>query len=208
MTIVLPSSIASSRFTRAWRRLSSRSALAFRPALTHRSEAVADRQQAQADAVLDPAPEAARQEQREHQRRRAEADEIPDAGGAEPRLDREEDHGAEDRALERAEAADQRHEDHVGGPLQAEIGLRLEGDGGREPQRAGQRRAERGEHEDDPLGARDAHADRLGGLLVVADRLDRRAERAAQQRGRRSPSSADHRGERAPIGERAPRRRA
>ena len=131
--------------------------------------------------LVDPAPEALGQEQREQQRGGAEADQIPDAGRAEPGLDRKEQHGAEDRPLERAEAADQHHEDHIGGPLHAEIGLRLEGDGGGEPERAGQRDAEGGEDEDDPLGAHHPHADGGRGLLVVADRLDRGAERRAQQ---------------------------
>ena len=35
------------------------------------------------------------------------------------------------------DAADEHHEDHVGGPLHGEVGLGLEGDGGGQPQRAG-----------------------------------------------------------------------
>ena len=80
------------------------------------AKAVSDRQQPERRRVLDPAPQAAREKQGENERRRAEADQIPDAHIAEPGLDREEDDGAEDRALERSEAADQRHEDHVGRP--------------------------------------------------------------------------------------------
>ena len=178
--IVLPSSMVMRfRLSRldGWTLLAhARLALATAPAGS-RPAAAADRQRA-----LDGAPQAARQQQREDQRRRAEPDQVPDAGRAEPRLDQEEDDGAEDRAFEAADAADQHHEDHVGGPLHAEIGLGLEGHGGGQPQRAGHADAEGGEHEQQPLGRDDAHADRGGGVLVVADRLDGGAGAAAQQR--------------------------
>ena len=117
---------------------------------------------------------------------------------AEPGLDQEEDQRAEDGALEAADAADQHHEDHVGGPLHAEIGLGLEGHRGGQPQRAGHADAEGGEHEQQPLGADDAHADRGGGVLIVADRLDGGADAAAQQHEQRA-EQCGHRGQRQPV---------
>ena len=128
---------------------------------------------------------------------------VPDAVLAELVLQDEEQHRSEDRPLERAEAADQRHQDHVGGPLHAEIGLRLEGDRGREPEHAGQRAAERRQDEHGPLGGENLDAERGRRLLVVADRLHRGAERAAQQDEDRAEQD-EHRGERQPVVGREP----
>src|SRR5258708_1905677 len=87
-----------------------------RPIRIREAEAVADRQKPQRGAVLDPAPDPAREEKRKNKRGRAEADKIPDPHVAEPGLDREEDDCAENRALERPQSSNQRHEDHVRGP--------------------------------------------------------------------------------------------
>ena len=91
-------------------------------------------------------------------------------------LDDEEDDRAEDRPLERAEPADQHHEDHVRRPLHAEDRVRLDSVMFVASQSApATPQPERGEHEDDALAPEDADAERRGRVLVVADRLQRRA---------------------------------
>src|SRR5271168_52038 len=49
-----------------------------RPTGAREAKAVADRQKPQRRAILDPAPDTAREEQRKNKRGRAEADQIPD----------------------------------------------------------------------------------------------------------------------------------
>src|ERR1044071_5005137 len=143
-------------------------------------EAVAEGEQLEVEALLEPAPQAAGHEEGEDDRGDAEADEVPGAAVGEPVLDGEEGDGADQRALEGAEAADEDHEDHVGGPLDAEDRLRLdeEGVGADEPPRGAA--AERGEDEEEELAGVDADAERRGGVLVVADRLERGAGGRAQ----------------------------
>src|ERR1700727_32321 len=74
------------------------------PIWAREAEAVADRQKSERGAILDPTPDAAREEQRKNKRGRAQADEIPDAHVAEPGFDREKDDRAENCALERPQA--------------------------------------------------------------------------------------------------------
>src|ERR1700752_4397790 len=97
--------------------------------------------------VLDPAPYAARKSEREHERRRAEPYEIPNTCLAEPGFDAEEDDRAEDGPFERAEPTDQRHENHVCRPERAEVGLWLECQGRRNPERARKSRTKCSEQE-------------------------------------------------------------
>src|SRR6202034_1468019 len=111
MTIVFPRSMSVPSLTlalgfRAADRSTARSIQA------REAEAVPNRQQPQRRAILDPAPDTAREEERKNKRGRAEADKIPDAHVPEPSLDGEEDHGAENRALEGPQSPNQRHEDH------------------------------------------------------------------------------------------------
>src|SRR5579872_4990526 len=120
--------------------------------LLNRCQSVPNRQQLQRKSLLQQSPKSLRQEQRKQQRRRAEPDEVPDARRTEKRLDQEEQHRPEDRPFEGAEAADQDHEDHIGGPLHAEIGLRLESQEAREPERAGHGGAGGGKDEEDAFG--------------------------------------------------------
>ena len=56
-----------------------------------------------------------------------------------------------------------------------------------------------GEHEQDPLAGDHPHADRGGRLLVVADRLQRRPEPAAQQHEEHGQEERGH-PEREPVG--------
>src|SRR5271166_5914235 len=110
MTIVLPNSMSAP--LASFRRL-----LGARAAdVLGQAKAVSDRKQPQRRRVLDPAPEAAREKQRENECRRPESDQIPDAHVAEPGFDGEEYDGAENRPLEGPQAAHQGHEDHVGRP--------------------------------------------------------------------------------------------
>src|ERR1700733_328609 len=171
MTIVFPRSMSVPSLTlvlgfRAAARSSGR------PISAREAKAVADRQKSERGAILDPAPDAAREEKRKNKRGRAEADEIPDAHVAKPGLDGEEDDGAENRALERPQSPNQRHEDHVGRPERTEISLRLKGERGGHPQCSRQGCAKSGEREHKPLGAHDSDANRFRRLLIVADGLD------------------------------------
>src|SRR3984957_14973601 len=84
-----------------------------RPIRTREAKAVAARPKPQGRAVFDPTPDTAREEKREYERGRAEADKIPDAHVAEPGLDREENNGAENCSLEGPQSPNQRHENHV-----------------------------------------------------------------------------------------------
>src|ERR1044071_5139091 len=144
-------------------------------------EAVAEGEQLEVEALLEPAPQAAGQEEGEADRGDAEADEVPGAAVGEPVLDGEEGDGADQRALEAAEAADEDHEDHVGGPLDAEDRLGLDEEGVGEGEGASGAAAERGEDEQQALLGVDADAERRSGGLVVADRLDRGAGGAAEE---------------------------
>src|SRR5205823_14356368 len=83
-------------------------------------DSIADQQQTQPEALLDGAPQAAGQDEREKGSGRAEADQVPRSALREGGLYREQEDRAQDGALERAQPADQHHEDHVGGPLHAE----------------------------------------------------------------------------------------
>ncbi len=137
------------------------------------------------------------------ERRGAEADEVPDACRAEPSLNGEENDGAQDGAFERPEASHENHENHVGCPLNAEVRLRLERDRGCDPERAGQTGTGGSQHEDCSLDLRDLHADRSRSLLVVADRLDRRASATAEQ-GEEDREHRRHPAEGSPVGQRVP----
>src|SRR6202020_2609227 len=89
MTIVLPKSISASRLAIApGFRAGYVSSHRKRPPSVQigEAEAVADRQKPERREVLDPAPEAAREEKRKNKRGRAEANKIPDAHVAEPGL--------------------------------------------------------------------------------------------------------------------------
>ena len=67
------------------------------------------------------------------------------------RLDQIEDDRADDRALEGAEAADQHHEEHVGGPLDTEHRAGLDEQRVGEVERPGDAAADRRHNEQDSL---------------------------------------------------------
>src|ERR1044072_7565170 len=72
-------------------------------------DAIADGQQTQPKSLLDGAPQAARQDEGEQGRGGSEAHQVPGSALREGGLDREQEDRADDRALERPEAADQDH---------------------------------------------------------------------------------------------------
>src|SRR5690349_8960918 len=93
---------------------------------------------------------------------------------AEPALQqrggRLEEHGADQRAEERADAADDRHERRLDRDAEVERGVRVDEVDVLHVEGAGHRREEGGEHEDVALHARHVDADRFGGVLVFAER--------------------------------------
>ncbi len=147
-------------------------------AATGSRPAAADRQP-----LLDQTPQPLGQQQREGDRGGAQADQIPGALIGEPVLDREEDRGPDERSLEGAQAADQHHEDHVRRPLHAEdaepcgwtnrVLASVSAPAAPQPKEA--------QHEQRRLLRVTRTPTGRGGLLVVADGLQRGAVPAAQQ---------------------------
>ena len=147
---------------------------------------------------VDGVPQPLGHEEGEDDGDRTEADEVPRALVGELVLDREEDDGAEDRALEGAEAADEHHEDHVGGVLHAEDRLGLDEQRVREDQRPGRAAAEAGQHEEHEPQRSHANAERRRRLLVVAQGLQCRAGLAAEQQ-EQQPEEQDDEAQRHPV---------
>src|ERR1051325_3972039 len=125
---------------------------------------------------LGGADEARRQREHEHHEHHAE-EELPVDGVADrERLEVVEDDRADDRARERPEAAEHGHEDDLAGEL-PEQDVRRREPVERHPERARDPGEDARHHERDPPVAPDADPDELRARLVVADRLQRLAER-------------------------------
>ncbi len=150
-------------------------------------------------ALLHCTPDAFGQEQRKQHGNGAQADEVEHALPAPQRLYRKEKQRAEDGAFHGADATHQHHEDHVGRPLHAEIGLGLKADRCSQPQAARDCAAKGRQHKHQPLDGHHAHAERYGGGLVVADGLRGRADLAAQE-PEHHPAQPGHGSERGPVG--------
>src|SRR5215831_6310199 len=89
-------------------------------------EMVSDWQQPDMQAVVNQAPQTARQEEGEGDGDQAQADQIPGPKISELILDNEEQDRSDDWAFEGAQTANQYHEDHVCRPLHAKNRLRLD----------------------------------------------------------------------------------
>jgi len=169
------------------------------PVRRPRAHPVPRRQQMHIPALLYRPPYALGQKQRKQHGNGAQADEVEHALPAPHGLYRKEKQRAEDGAFHGAYPPHQHHEDHVGRPLHAEIGLGLKADGRGEPQAAGQGAAKRRQHEHQPLDGDHAHAERDGCHLVVTNRLRGRAHLAAQKQ-EDHPAQPRHRSESRPVG--------
>src|SRR5262245_21506365 len=101
------------------------------------------------------------------------------------------DEGADDRAEEGLEAPEHRHEDDLAAERPVE-NIRRGEPVQRHPERARQAREARGRHERDEAVAPHPHADKLGAHLVVADRLQRLAERRAHDEPHRRDGDDEH----------------
>jgi hypothetical protein len=98
---------------------------------------------------------------RQH-RERTEHDHVPGAVIGEQLAQQEEDHRPDDRALQRAEPADDDDEDGVGGPVDRERRVRRDAQQREIDQRAGHAGAERRDQVDHELGAK--HVDTQVGV--------------------------------------------
>src|ERR1700683_3758803 len=164
---------------------------------------IADGKKQHVESILDITPDTARKKQREEQGGEAEDDEVPYTCGSEPKLDKKEDYGAEDRPLEAADAAAPHHEYHGGTPLNAEETARLKRGKSGQPKPAGKRATDSGSDKNNALGGRYSNSDRCGGLFVVPDGLNRRAEPASQHHKNHRQHDA-HGSQGHPVGEVAP----
>ena len=149
-------------------------------ALAVRPEPVADREDPDVEPVGDQAPQPAPREDGNGHGDQAEDDQVPGPVRGQGLLEDEEQDGAEDRPLDRADAADDGHEDHLRRPLHAERRRGLHVQLADDDQRAGRAAADRGHHEHEAPGAGDPHADAARADLVVAHGGEYQAEPAAQ----------------------------
>ena len=97
--------------------------------------------------VADESPDAPGLPYRDRDRQGAEDDEVPGAVVLERLLQDEVDDAAENRALDRAESADHRGEEHLGRPLQVELVAQLDEGLADRQDRSGRATAGRGDNE-------------------------------------------------------------
>src|SRR5438552_3763204 len=130
--------------------------------------------------------EAARQQQHDGHEERAEDQQVNvDPVQREVLLEDDVEHGPEHRPLERAHAADERHQQRVERPLRTERVRRVVADvvvGEESARQSGQRRRQRERRQ---LQRERADAGRLRRLLVLADRAHAEAKARGRERGHR-----------------------
>ena len=153
------------------------------------------------------APDAARRKQHEHDGEPAEQHQIPGAERRQVILQQIEYRDADDRALHRADAADDDDEDDIGGPVdQRERGVRRNPGLLQKDQRADHAGGDSGQDIDQEFGAEDIDAGALRSGFGIADGGQRQAVARAQQPVHQD-ESADGKHEREPIGHDVARRR-
>src|SRR6185436_18416770 len=128
------------------------------------------RKEAQIPAVGHHPPEPLRVHEHRAHRERAQQDHVPGPVVGEVLAHQEEERGADQRTLQGSEAADHHDEDRVGGPVDAEAGVRRDAEQVEIDQRAGDPGAEGDPDVDRELDAEDIHAQRVGAVLAVPDR--------------------------------------